>query len=531
MAKSEIIRLDPKAKGMRADLVGEVLNTPLLVTYDYAVTVSNVVLDRISSGRDIAIVNREVDLAHQMIEEQAMGDTIERTPLERAMDRQPDIGYRDWYVRPEYPNIGVIPMSGSVSHISGPFASFGGTYASIRRDMMEAAQEPGIEGLILMMNGPGGTLPGVTATAELIRDIAQTMPVWAMVNEMMCSAHQWMGIAANRTYLTNVGCQGSIGAYIVRMDLSAALEDRGIKPYIFTTGDLKAVGMREKAMSPEEEQYFTERMDKVGDQFFSWVSENSDLSVEDVRALRGAPVQGEDAVTNGLANDTVQSDEHFFQLFSDHLNSSGESTVDKRFTQSQVDDKVSTAVEQAKGELKTEHATALSGVQEKLDAANTEIENLKAETPDTDKIAADAAANERDRIFTVLSSPVVRGREKTAVAWFKMPQFVSTSAEDFLTALESVERAEIPEGKDEDGASMASLVRSAEKAENAGTGGSAENRGSGTGSEDDGTGDRKVEPSGKGADTGLPANVRAFADSAASDAKKMADRNRAQRRA
>ena len=497
---TEIVRVGD-SKGIRADLLNEFTNQPVLVNFDYGRVLANAVIARID--KEGALLERvELDLE----------------PNAEARERTPYRGEKRWFVDDRYPEIAVVPIFGTLNHIIGGMASLGRTYGAVQNDLLDAMDAPGIRGIALLMNGPGGSVPGVTATADLVADIAGEMPVWAMVNEQMCSGLQWIGAAAQRTYLTRVGCMGSIGVAITRMDVTALLEQRGVKPHFFTSGDLKLVGNPEQPMEDKEREFIEGRIQSIKDQFIGFVSEQSGISYEAIDNLQGKPIYGEEAVEFGLAYDIVQSEAHFMELFSKHLNtnSTGGSLMDRKISQEDHEAGITSAENALRVALSTEHQTAVTDLQKKI----TDLQN--------DKDTAVKAAS--DRIIEVLSSEEYEGREAITLEFLKQPEMASVPAAAIITMISKVDRkVEAPEGA-EDSKDMTKVLASAEAHENGGK--STTTRGDGGGTDGgDGTGANTTPPSGAAA--GQPdkgGSVKSFMSQAGGSAKAMAEQRRNSRR-
>ena len=93
-----------------------------------------------------------------------------------------------------------------------------------------------VSAIVLDWDSPGGSTSGVQELAAQIREARGTKPIISQVNSLMASAAYWAGSAADEIVVTPGGRAGSIGVYSVHEDISAMLEQKGIKATILKEG-------------------------------------------------------------------------------------------------------------------------------------------------------------------------------------------------------------------------------------------------------------------------------------------------------
>jgi signal peptide peptidase SppA len=96
-----------------------------------------------------------------------------------------------------------------------------------------------ISAIVLDWDSPGGSTYGVQEFADEVRAARGTKPIVSQVNSLMASAAYWVGSAADEIVVTPGGRAGSIGVYSIHEDISAMLEQQGVKTTIIKEGEHK----------------------------------------------------------------------------------------------------------------------------------------------------------------------------------------------------------------------------------------------------------------------------------------------------
>lgn len=176
------------------------------------------------------------------------------------------------------------------------------------RAVADAYDGGGVDSLLLDIDSPGGMVDGVADTADLIYELARSMPVVAHADGCMCSAAYWLGCQAGDLYCSQTAVVGSIGVYHVVADLSRYFdEELKTTLHIVKAGDKKAIGVPGTAISEDDLAEVQRGVDSIYDIFVAAVSRGRECSAERAGMLADGRVHiGTDAVELGLA-DEVQS--------------------------------------------------------------------------------------------------------------------------------------------------------------------------------------------------------------------------------
>lgn len=200
--------------------------------------------------------------------------------------------------------IAVIPVAGSlVRRTMGLDPASGLTsYADIA-DLVDAAlADPGVEGILLDIDSPGGEAGGVFELGERIRAADAVKPIWALASDSAFSAAYAIGSAASRLAVTRTGGVGSIGVIAMHVDQTARDTQQGYRYTAITAGDQKSDFSPHEPLDPHAHARLQTEVDRLYGLFLAHVAAMRALDVEAVRATQAGIYFGQDAVTVGLAD-------------------------------------------------------------------------------------------------------------------------------------------------------------------------------------------------------------------------------------
>ena len=144
-------------------------------------------------------------------------------------------------------NTAIIPIKGVLmKELPRAFAFWGieGTsYMQIARQVKEALNNEKVKSILLDVNSPGGTVPGILETADLIRTAREQKPVTAVIDDIGASGAYWLASQADLISIEANSETGSIGVYTVYMDSSKRANDMGLKVHVIKSGPYKGMGI------------------------------------------------------------------------------------------------------------------------------------------------------------------------------------------------------------------------------------------------------------------------------------------------
>ena len=132
---------------------------------------------------------------------------------------------------PPAASIVVLPLVGCLMYRGGYYADmFGASTDGFVRRLRAAAANPDISTILIDCDSPGGVVDGVPEAWQAIMDVRkkQKKYVVAIANTLMASAAYWICSAADEIVATPSAEVGSIGVFILHMELSRMFEEEGV---------------------------------------------------------------------------------------------------------------------------------------------------------------------------------------------------------------------------------------------------------------------------------------------------------------
>jgi signal peptide peptidase SppA len=124
-----------------------------------------------------------------------------------------------------------------------------------------AASDKSINGIVLNISSPGGTVAGTPELAGAVTTAAKKKQVLAYVDDLAASAAYWIASQANAVYASRQAVVGSIGVRMAMYDLSKAYEQAGVKVIPIDTGKFKSAGLAGTEISDEQKQMYQDIVD------------------------------------------------------------------------------------------------------------------------------------------------------------------------------------------------------------------------------------------------------------------------------
>lgn len=239
---------------------------------------------------------------------------------------------------------------------------------------------------------------GMTGYNGIIARVRDIKPVWALANDMNCSAGQLLASAASRRLVTQTARTGSIGVMMAHSNYGAALEKQGVEITLIYSGSHKVDGNPYSHLPDDVRETLQSRMDATRRMFAQKVSAYTGLSVQAVLDTEAAVYSGQEAIDAGLADELVNSTDAI-TVMRDALDARKSRLSGGRMTKETQSTTVSATASQAD----------VTGV-----VPATEGENASAAQPDVNAQITAAVAAENSRIMGILNCEEAHGREEQA---------------------------------------------------------------------------------------------------------------------
>lgn len=275
-------------------LAQRLFNTPLAILPDKAEVIMAVLADRLGISH-IARLNGDIVKPTALVGESSY----------QMRGRERDVGYD---VTPD--GIAIIEVSGTLVHKNGYLRPYSGMtgYDGIRQNIFMAINDPDVKAICLDIDSPGGEVAGCFDLVDFIYEARDIKKIYAILNEMACSAAYAIASACNKIYMPRTGCAGSIGVIWMHVDWSKSLTENGIAVTFIKYGDRKADGNSYEPLSEDARKRAQSDIDSMGELFVRTVARNRGISVEKVRATQAAVYLGQEAIDQNLVDGIMSPD-------------------------------------------------------------------------------------------------------------------------------------------------------------------------------------------------------------------------------
>ena len=218
-------------------------------------------------------------------------------------ERSPDLAMTD-------DGYAVISMIGPVTRYD-TFCTdlFGGVSVdSLSSQLQEAALNPAVKGVLLMVDSPGGQAAGIHDLADMIYQMRDTKPVVAYVDNLAASAAYWVASAANVIVMSPAAFVGSIG---VVTTVGTETDPKSVE--IVSS---KSPKKRPDVTKDDGRAQIQERIDDLADVFISTVAKHRGVETSTVESDfgQGGVAIASKAVSAGMADYMGDAGEAMNQL-------------------------------------------------------------------------------------------------------------------------------------------------------------------------------------------------------------------------
>lgn len=200
--------------------------------------------------------------------------------------------------------VGVIGIKGTLVNNDSWMNRFMGRtgYNEIREAIIEAVSNPSIKAILFDVDSPGGSVAGLSDTADLMKEVRRVKPTFAFAGGNMASAAYWLGASAGKVFASKASIVGSIGVMSVHLEYSKQLAQSGVGATIVRSGQFKALANSIEPLSAEAEGQEQAKSDAAYKVFVDHVAEARGTTSRIVldRMAEGREFVGEAAKEAGL---------------------------------------------------------------------------------------------------------------------------------------------------------------------------------------------------------------------------------------
>jgi protease-4 len=194
----------------------------------------------------------------------------------------------------------------AVIEIKGEIASGGDASAeSVTAAMRSAMEDSGAQGIVLLINSPGGSPVQAGIINDEIRRLKAKYkkPVYAVVEESCASAAYYIAAATDRIFVDKASIVGSIGVLMDGFGFTGLMEKLGVERRLLTAGENKGFLDPFSPQTDKQRAYAQQMLDQIHKQFIDAVKQGRGKRLKETPELfSGLFWTGQQAVELGLAD-------------------------------------------------------------------------------------------------------------------------------------------------------------------------------------------------------------------------------------
>jgi signal peptide peptidase SppA len=174
----------------------------------------------------------------------------------------------------------------------------------IAEALRSAQQDPSVQGIVLSVDSPGGTVAGVEEVGDMIYDSEKRVVAFSDIQA--ASAAYWLASQAQAFVVSaSAPSIGSVGVYLPVLDQSAAFAARGLKMEVIKSGKYKGMGIQGTTLTDEQRAHLQSRTAMIHARFKAAVLRMHKIGDED---MEGQDFFGHEAVARGFADEIGDMD-------------------------------------------------------------------------------------------------------------------------------------------------------------------------------------------------------------------------------
>lgn len=276
------------ANATSTGLISRLCNRPLLVEARIALLVTSVLSERFGIA--------EIELDGELV-------SIEAGMSDAQSQIRDDREYR------VVDGIAHVPIYGSLvqrSRFLRPMSGATG-YTAIDAQLRLAREDADVRAIVLDIDSGGGEVAGAFQAAASIASAAREKPVVAMANERALSAAFLLASGATRIVAPPGGDVGSIGVIAVMLDMSKAIERKGIRAHVIRAGDRKARGNEIEGPDERSLERVQASVNDIRARFAAFVADARGITLDAVLGTEAESLSAEEGLELGLVDEIITS--------------------------------------------------------------------------------------------------------------------------------------------------------------------------------------------------------------------------------
>ena len=178
------------------------------------------------------------------------------------------------------PKIGVVPITGMITTQSENSIVSGSTISSraIADQLYSLESDNSVKAILLDINSPGGSAVATEEISTAVERVAETKPVYALINDVGASGAFWIAVSANKTYASPMSTLGSIGVTSATLSFEEFIEEYNVSYRRLTAGEFKDIGSPYREMTNQEEVLIEDILNQTHQRFIDHIATRTNVS-------------------------------------------------------------------------------------------------------------------------------------------------------------------------------------------------------------------------------------------------------------
>lgn len=210
--------------------------------------------------------------------------------------------------------VGLVSLIGTITKYPAWYDRYCGFVPAelVRAAIAKLAMDPQIDGIILLIDSPGGMVDGSVELAEYVERVSGDekygKPIVAVVSDLCASAALWVASQCRSIRANPTADIGSIGVYQVWCDDSKFWSEHGFEFKVVSSGGIKGAGADGK-ITQDLLDYAQAGINAIYEKFITAVAAGRQMGTDAVRALAdGRCHLAEQAKQLGLIDEVASRD-------------------------------------------------------------------------------------------------------------------------------------------------------------------------------------------------------------------------------
>jgi len=166
----------------------------------------------------------------------------------------------------------------------------------------EIERDPGIKGVLIEINSPGGSVVASREIAMAVKNMEKPTVCW--MGDLAASGAYWVASACDTIVADPLTLTGSVGVTASYLQFVGTMEEYGVKYERFVSGEEKDAGSPFRNLTESERLGMFRLVNETFKYFLDDVIKNRGLDENAVNSIkRGGLFLGKDALTMGLVDE------------------------------------------------------------------------------------------------------------------------------------------------------------------------------------------------------------------------------------